>query len=83
MGYSPWGLKESDTTERLTLHTSHLLSPTKNTVSCMHLCEVASVLSDSVTLWAPGKNSGVSCHFLLQGIFPTQGLNLRLSHLLH
>ena len=24
----------------------------------------------------PGKNSGVGCHFLLQGIFPTQGLNL-------
>ena len=24
-----------------------------------------------------------SCHFLLQGIFPTQGLNLHLLHLLH
>ena len=25
-------------------------------------------------LWNfPGKNTGVSCHFLLQGIFPTQG----------
>ena len=23
-----------------------------------------------------GKNTGVSCHFLLQGIFPIQGLNL-------
>ena len=23
----------------------------------------------------PGKNTGVGCHFLLQGIFPTQGLN--------
>ena len=28
----------------------------------------------------PGKNTGVSCHFLLQGIFPTQGSNLRLLH---
>ena len=28
----------------------------------------------------PGKNSGVGCHFLLQGIFPTQGLNLHLLH---
>ena len=27
---------------------------------------------------SPGKNSGVGCHFLLQGIFPTQGLNLHL-----
>ena len=24
----------------------------------------------------PGKNTGVGCHFLLQGIFPTQGSNL-------
>ena len=30
----------------------------------------------------PGKNIGVGCHFLLQGIFPTQGLNPRLLHLL-
>ena len=28
---------------------------------------------------SPGKNTGVCCHFLLQGIFPTQGLNLGLS----
>ena len=27
-----------------------------------------------------GKNTGVGCHFLLQGIFPTQGSNLRLLH---
>ena len=42
-----------------------------------------------VTLWTiahqvpcpwsfPGKNTGVTCHALLQGIFPTQGLNPRL-----
>ena len=28
----------------------------------------------------PGKNTGVGCHFLLQGIFPTQGLNPCLPH---
>ena len=28
----------------------------------------------------PGKNTGVGCHFLLQGIFLTQGLNLYLLH---
>ena len=28
----------------------------------------------------PGENTGVVCHFLLQGIFPTQGLNLCLLH---
>ena len=26
----------------------------------------------------PGKNTVVGCHFLLQGVFPTQGLNLGL-----
>ena len=31
----------------------------------------------------PGKNSGVGCHFLLHGIFPTQGLNSHLLSLLH
>ena len=45
-----------------------------------------SVLSDSATTWtsllgssvvgdSPGKNTGVGCHALLQGTFPTQGLN--------
>ena len=29
---------------------------------------------------SPGKNIGVGCHALLQGIFPTQGLNPGLSH---
>ena len=54
-----------------------------------------SVVSDSLWphgLWParlfcprnfPGKNTGVDCHFLLQGIFPTQGLNLCLLCLLH
>ena len=32
---------------------------------------------------SPGKNTGVGCHALLQGIVPTQGLNLRLLCLLH
>ena len=29
---------------------------------------------------SPGKNTGVSCNFLIQGIFPTQGSKLRLLH---
>ena len=56
-------------------------------------CEVTSV-SDSLRPYglslamllcpwdSPGKNSGVCCHALLQGIFPTQGSNLCLC-LLH
>ena len=31
----------------------------------------------------PSKNTGVGCHFLLQGIFPTRGLNSCLLNLLH
>ena len=31
----------------------------------------------------PGKTTGVGFHFLLQKIFPTQGLNPALLHLLH
>ena len=29
---------------------------------------------------SPGKNTGEGCHALLQGIFPTQGLNQGLLH---
>ena len=32
---------------------------------------------------SPGKNAGAGCHFLLQRIFPTQGSNPYLLHLLH
>ena len=32
---------------------------------------------------SPGKNTGVGCRFLLQGIFPTQGSNLCLLRLPH
>ena len=31
----------------------------------------------------PGINTGVGCHFLLQGIFPIQGLNQHFLSLLH
>ena len=51
---------------------------------CMHVCEAASVVYDllqsyGLQLLCPwdslGKNTGVSCHAFLQGIFLTQGLN--------
>ena len=32
---------------------------------------------------SPGNSTGAGCHDLLQGIFPTQGSNPRLLHLLH
>ena len=36
-----------------------------------------------LSMGPPGKNIGVGCHFLLQGIIPTQGSNSCLLHLLH
>ena len=35
---------------------------------------------DPLSLDFPSKNTGVGCDFLLQGIFPTHGLNQRLLH---
>ena len=64
-------------------------------VSCLtsSVCSVFShsIMSDFVILWTvarqtplsmefPREDTGVGCHFLLQGIFPTQGSN---PHLLH
>ena len=37
----------------------------------------------SVQWDSPSKNTGVGCHALLQGVFPTQGSNPRVSRLLH
>ena len=51
--------------------------------SCLTLCDPMDYSPPSRILcpWdSPGKNTGVHCHSLLQGIFPTQGLNLGLPH---
>ena len=58
---------------------------------CVCAC---SVVSHSVTSWIaacqapwprdfPGKNTGVGCHFLLQGNLPDQRANPHFLHLLH
>ena len=61
----------------------------------MSACSVISFMSDSLRThvvaaprllcpWDfPGKNTRVSCHALLQGIFLNQESNLCLPHLLH
>ena len=50
--------------------------------SCLTLCNpVDCSLPGSSVHWdSPGKNTGVGCHALLQGIFPTQGLSPGLPH---
>ena len=53
--------------------------------SCLTLCDPMdySPPGTSVHGDSPGKNTGVGCHALLQGIFSTQRSNLCLLHLLH
>ena len=53
--------------------------------SCPILCNPMdySPPGSSVHGGSPGKNTGVGCHALLQGIFPTQGLNPCLLCFLH
>ena len=46
-------------------------------LSCPTLCDP---MDCSLPWDFPGKNTGVGCHFLLQDIFPTQGLNPGLLH---
>ena len=50
----------------------------------MRACSVAKLclcdpmncsLQAPLSIEFPSKNTGVGCHFLLQGIFPTQGSN--------
>ena len=61
-------------------------------IPCVCASSVTSVVSESLQphgmqptrllcSWDfPGKNTGMGYHFLLQGIFPTQGSNLHLLH---
>ena len=50
--------------------------------SCLALLRTAG--RQSLCPWDfPGENTGVGCHFLLQGIFLTQGLTLLVLCLLH
>ena len=52
------------------------------TQSCPTLCNPmdCSPPGTSVHADSPGKSTGAGCHALLQGIFPTQGLNPGLLH---
>ena len=61
VGHSPWGCKELDMAERLSLSLS--LGP-----------------MDYSPWNSPGQDTGVGSLSLLQGIFPSQGLNPGLTH---
>ena len=60
-GYSPWGHKELDMTAFTSL--------------CPTLCNPMDCSPRLFCPWDfPYKNTGMGCHFLLQGIFLTQGI---------
>ena len=52
--------------------------------SCQTLFSLCAIAARLLCPWDfSGKNTGVGCHFLLQGVFPTQGSHLHLLCLLH
>ena len=72
----------------------HLLEKQSTGSVCASMLSCFSQIQLFATLWtistrlfcpwdSPGKNTGVGCRALLQGIFLTQGLNLSLLCLLH
>ena len=48
--------------------------------SCPTLCDPMDCSPPGSSIHFPGKSTGMGCHFLLQGIFPTQGSNPGLQH---
>ena len=52
----------------------------RSAMSTLYCPVDCSLPSSSVPGDSPGKNTGMGCHALLQGIFPTQGSNPGLPH---
>ena len=65
------------------LHLPHTLWLIILLHDCVFSCSVMSSFLHLCPWNFPSKNTGVGCHFLLRGIFPTQGSNPCLLHLLH
>ena len=47
---------------------------------CLTLCDPIDYSLPGSSVHVPGKSTGVGCHFLLQGIFPTQESKPGLPH---
>ena len=73
-------------------HTTHGITKSQRRLSNWACTHIYILVSDSLRPHrleptrllcpsdSPGKNNGVDCHFLLHGIFPTQGSN-QVSHI--
>ncbi|CAI9151477.1 unnamed protein product [Rangifer tarandus platyrhynchus] len=88
-----WGTDDMCLDQELLLPEPHSLQNSPGeTVPCAVLCRIApscptlfnpkdcSLPGSSVHGDSPDKNTGMGCHALLQGIFPTQGSNPSLPH---
>ena len=93
--YSGWFCSTSFSQSCLLLFfTRHCRSPRVwgHRCPCMLSCLVVPDSRQPHGLWparllcpwdSPGKNTGVGCHFILEGFFSTQGSNWHLLHFLH
>ena len=72
VGCHLWGRTELDPTERLSSSSS---SSAGCSVMSLTLCNPVDCILSGTSVQGdfPGKNTGVGCHVLFQGIFPTQG----------
>ena len=62
----------------------HFVREYKVAQLCLTLCNLIDYTHQApLSMDSLGKNTGVCCHALLQGVFPTQGLNPHLLRLLH
>ena len=60
----------------------YVLCVCAQSLSCVQLFATTQAVARqaSLSMGFSGKNTGLCCHFLLQGIFLSQGLNLNLLH---
>ena len=76
------------TVHKITGSQTRLKRPSAHARCCWLVAQLCPTLCDSMDCSPPGaypwhfpdRNTGVGCHFLPQGIFLTQGLNLHLLH---
>ena len=75
---NPWTVAHQAPLSKGFSRQKHLCLPSH--FSCVRLCVILLTVACQAPLSMdfPGKNNGAGCHFLLQGIFLTQGSNLCL-----
>ena len=81
VGCRLWGRTESDTTEATQQQQQHTYEKSESASCSVALQPLGLCPARLLCPWnSPGKNTAVGSHSLLQGIFPTEGLNPGLLH---